>query len=157
MESMRFWTVYTEDGHSGRFELGYITNSFPVPLTGDRDLDAFKDAYATKEQSGLVKHGGTILRYCDLPPESKSPMHRTVSLDYGILISGELECLLDSGEVRTIRPGDLIVQRGTMHQWFNRKKEWARIVFILFHAEPVVIGGEPLEEVQGGMKLPLSG
>lgn len=50
-------------------------------------------------------------------------MHRTVSLDYGVLISGELECLLDSGETRSVHPGDVVVQRGTMHQWVNRGKE----------------------------------
>ncbi|KAM0543472.1 hypothetical protein ACHAPJ_012270 [Fusarium lateritium] len=155
-ESMTFWTVDVGDGYSGEFELGYVTDGLPVLLKDDKDLSSFKEAYSNKENSGLVKHGGTVLRYCDIPPGSRSPMHRTVSLDYGILISGELDCLLDSGEVRTIRPGDVVIQRGTMHQWYNRSREWARIVFILFHASPVEIDGQQLGEVQGGMKLPLS-
>ncbi|KAF2010173.1 hypothetical protein BU24DRAFT_473354 [Aaosphaeria arxii CBS 175.79] len=155
-EPLDFWTVHTGEGHSGEFELGYVTEGFPVPLAGDEDLTAFKDAYNKKKESGLVKHGGTILRYCNIPPGSRSPMHRTVSLDYGILVTGELECLLDSGESRTVHSGDLVVQRGTMHQWINHKDEWARIVFILFHATPVEIGGTKLEEHQGGMVVPAS-
>ncbi|KAF4455203.1 cupin domain containing [Fusarium albosuccineum] len=151
-----FWTIHTAEGHSADFELGYITEDFPIPLGKDQDLSTFKKAYANKMGSGLVKHGGSILRYCDIPPGSRSPMHRTVSLDYGIVIVGELECLLDSGETRTVRPGDLVVQRGTLHQWINRTDEWARIVFVLFHASPVEIGGTRLDEVQGGMSIPLS-
>ncbi|KAI0010977.1 hypothetical protein F4779DRAFT_262428 [Xylariaceae sp. FL0662B] len=155
-ERMNFWTVYTGEGQSAGFELGYVTDGFPVQLNGDEDLANFKEAHLSREKSGLVKHGGTVLRYCDIPPGTRSPMHRIVSLDYGILISGELDSILDSGEVRTIRPGDVVIQRGTMHQWHNRSKGWARIVFILLHALRIEIDGYQLGEVQGRMRVPLS-
>ncbi|CZR37932.1 uncharacterized protein FPRO_06877 [Fusarium proliferatum ET1] len=153
-EPLNFWQVSAGEGNSADFELGYVTEGLPIPLANNKDLSTFKEAYANKQKSGLVKHGGSILRYCDIPPGSKSQMHRTVSLDYGILINGELECLLDSGETRTIHPGDVVIQRGTNHQWFNRTEQWARIVFILFHAMPVEINGRALGEDQGGMELP---
>ncbi|KAF4331880.1 cupin domain protein [Fusarium beomiforme] len=153
-ESLNFWTISTEDNKSARFELGYVTEAFPITLNKDEDLATFKEAYANKQNSGLVKHGGTILRYVDIPPYSQSPMHRTVSLDYGIVIAGELECLLDSRETRIVRPGDLMVQRGTMHQWNNRTDRWARIVFVLFHAYPIEIAGKELGENYGGMGVP---
>ncbi|RGP81426.1 hypothetical protein FLONG3_571 [Fusarium longipes] len=155
-EAMSFWTIDAGNGNSGEFELGYVTTNLPIPLKDNKDLSIYKEAYSNKKESGLVKHGGTILRYCDIPPGSQSQMHRTVSLDYGILIQGELECLLDSGEARTVRPGDVVIQRGTNHQWLNKTQEWARIVFILFHSEAIEINGRQLGEDQGGMKLPTS-
>ena len=48
-------------------------------------------------------------------PGSTSPMHRTVSLDYGCVIEGEVECVLDSGEVKLLKRGDVCVQRGESH------------------------------------------
>ncbi|UPL02041.1 hypothetical protein LCI18_012975 [Fusarium solani-melongenae] len=153
-EPLEFWEIASGTGKVARFELGYTTQGFPVQLMGDKDLTGFKESYAKKESSGLVRQGGTILRYVDIPPGCDSPMHRTVSLDYGIVVSGEVECLLDSGESRTARPGDLVVQRGTMHQWINKTDRWARIVFILFHAEPIIVGGKHLGEDRAGMGLP---
>jgi quercetin dioxygenase-like cupin family protein len=154
--SLKFWKIGTTDGQSARFELGYSTSGLPVQLNHDEDLSSFKDAYEKKQESGLVKHGGTILRFCDIPPKGISPMHRTNSLDYGILVCGSLECLLDSGESRTIYPGDVIVQRGTNHQWKNNTEKWARIVFLLFDATTLDVNGVPLEEDMGGMLVPQS-
>jgi hypothetical protein len=57
-------------------------------------------------------------------------MHRTETIDYGILLSGELWLVMDEGEVK-LAPGDIVVQRGTNHAWSNRSEETARIVFIL--------------------------
>ncbi len=57
-------------------------------------------------------------------------MHRTETIDYGILLSGELWLVMDDGEVR-LTPGDIVVQRGTNHAWSNRTEEMARIAFIL--------------------------
>lgn len=154
-ESLDFYTITTDDKKSAGFGLGYVTDAFPVPLNNDQDLSTFKEVYANRKKIGLVKHGGTILRYVDIPPNANSPMHRTESLDYGIVIAGEVECELDSGESRTVRPGDVVVQRGTMHKWVNHHPDqWARIVFVLLHATPVEIGGKRLGEDQNGMGVP---
>ncbi|KAL2207519.1 hypothetical protein CC79DRAFT_1333325 [Sarocladium strictum] len=155
-EALNFWKVDAADGQAAGFELGYTTAGLPIDLNGDQDLLSFKNAYEKKQQSGLVKHGGTILRFCDIPPAGTSPMHRTNSLDYGILITGSLECLLDSGESRTIYPGEVVVQRATNHQWKNNTDTWARIVFILFDAGTLEINGVPLLEDTGGIELPPS-
>lgn len=69
-------------------------------------------------------------------------MHRTQSLDYGIVLQGEIEMILDSGEKRTLKAGDIAVQRGTKHAWRNPGEvEWSRMVFILQDIQPIVIGG----------------
>ena len=57
-------------------------------------------------------------------------MHRTETIDYGIVLEGELVLIMDEGET-TVRPGDIVVQRGTNHGWANRTNENCRIAFIL--------------------------
>jgi quercetin dioxygenase-like cupin family protein len=61
-------------------------------------------------------------------------MHRTETVDYAIVLSGEITMLLDDTEV-TLRAGDVLVQRGTNHAWTNRGTEPARIAFILLDGE----------------------
>ncbi len=82
-----------------------------------------------------------------MPPLAESPMHRTVSMDYGIVLEGEVEVLLDSGEKRHLTKGDVIVQRGTMHQWKNPSStNWYRMLFILLQSENVEVAGKVLEQ-----------
>ena len=57
-------------------------------------------------------------------------MHRTQSVDYGIVIEGEITLVVDSGEV-TVRPGSVVIQRGTNHAWANRSGKPCRMLFIL--------------------------
>ena len=61
-------------------------------------------------------------------------MHRTKSIDYAVVISGEIDMLLDDSEVH-LRAGDVLVQRGTNHAWVNRGKENCRMAFVLIDAE----------------------
>lgn len=61
-------------------------------------------------------------------------MHRTETVDYGIVIEGELTLILDEEE-RTVRAGDVVVQRGTNHAWANRSGAPCRIVFVLIDGE----------------------
>lgn len=60
----------------------------------------------------------------------QSPVHRTESIDYGIVLEGEITLLLDDSEV-TLRAGDVVVQRGTDHAWANRGDTTAKVVFVL--------------------------
>ena len=62
--------------------------------------------------------------------------HKTSSVDYAIVLSGEIYALMDEGEV-LLRAGDVLVQRGTNHAWSNRTDEPARLAFVLIDAEPV--------------------
>ena len=63
-------------------------------------------------------------------------MHATDSVDYGIVLSGELELELDEGATTTVRPGTVVIQRGTRHAWRNRTAEPARVAFVLIGATP---------------------
>lgn len=78
-------------------------------------------------------------------------MHRTQSLDYGIVIEGEVEMILDDGVTRRMGRGDVAVQRCTNHGWRNcSKTEWARMFFVLQDCEKLVIGGREMgEDVSG--------
>jgi len=68
-----------------------------------------------------------------LPPRHPM-MHRTRSLDYAIIMSGEIDMLLDEGEVH-LKAGDVVVQQATNHAWVNRGKEPCRIAFILMDSQ----------------------
>jgi quercetin dioxygenase-like cupin family protein len=79
-------------------------------------------------------------------------MHRTVSLDYGVVMHGEIELVLDSGETRLMKQGDICIQRGTMHAWRNASKtEWGRMLYVLQPCKPVVVGDKTLGEDYGTM------
>ena len=68
-----------------------------------------------------------------LPPRHPM-MHRTRTLDYAIVLAGEIDMLLDEGEVH-LKAGDVLVQQATNHAWVNRGREPCRIAFILMDAE----------------------
>jgi len=68
------------------------------------------------------------------PAGLQSPVHRTASIDYGIVLDGEITLVLDDSEV-TLRAGDVVVQRGTDHAWANRGTTVARVVFVLVDGE----------------------
>jgi quercetin dioxygenase-like cupin family protein len=90
---------------------------------------------------------GVFFGTTDFQPGGAAPMHRTLSLDYAAVISGEIVLRLDSGEEKTVRAGEFIVQRGVNHEWINRGKEVCRIMFVMVGAEKVVLGnGTALEE-----------
>jgi mannose-6-phosphate isomerase-like protein (cupin superfamily) len=57
-------------------------------------------------------------------------MHRTETVDYGIMLEGELTLIMDEGET-VVRPGDIVIQRGTNHGWANRSDKPCRIAFVL--------------------------
>ena len=74
---------------------------------------------------------GTIVRITEIKPGERSPMHRTETVDYGILLEGELWLLLDDGSQTRLGAGDVVVQRGTDHAWENRTEQVVRVVFVL--------------------------
>lgn len=132
------------------FALSFTTKGFPVDMDNDKDLDVYGDYL--KEAPGLVVSGGTVLRHVDIPPETACTMHRTVSLDYGCVLEGEVDLLLDSGEKRTMKRGDVAIQRGTMHQWINNSKtDWTRMLFVLQESKPLKVAGETVGEQLAGM------
>lgn len=132
------------------FALSYTTKGFPVIMDDDADIKVYEKFL--DDAPGLVVSGGTVLRHVDIPPSTGCKMHRTVSLDYGAVIEGEIELLLDSGEKRVMRRGDVAIQRGTMHAWINHSNtDWVRMLFVLQESKPVQIGGTALGEELAGM------
>ncbi|KAL8958220.1 MAG: hypothetical protein Q9193_004681 [Seirophora villosa] len=131
------------------FNTIYTTSTSPPILQDNADISAHESVLASGNL-GLVNPNGSVCRTVDFGPStseahSKPLMHRTESLDYGIVIHGEIECLLDSGEKRLMRAGDVCVQRSTMHAWRNTSStEWARMVFVLLSCEKVTIAGKEL-------------
>ncbi|KAK5661587.1 hypothetical protein OQA88_9684 [Cercophora sp. LCS_1] len=150
------WVPYD----SGRlaFSVAYTTSEFPVDLNKDKDIDEHKTVVASGNL-GLVNPKGTVLRCVDFAPGYACDMHRTKSLDYGIVLEGEVDMVLDSGESYPMKRGDVAVQRATQHQWVNRSKtEWARMMFVLQDCQPLIVNGEEYGEDLNQMEdLPASG
>jgi quercetin dioxygenase-like cupin family protein len=73
--------------------------------------------------------------------------HRTDSIDYAVVISGAIDMELDDGVVVKLKAGDVLVQRGTIHNWVNRGTEDCVIAFVLISAKPVTAAGKPLHAV----------
>lgn len=97
--------------------------------------------------TGHTIASGSVIRIVDILPGTVSPMHRTSSVDYGLVLSGEIELELDDGSVTRLRQGDVAVQRGTMHLWRNASDAPCRMAFILIQAAPYVHEGQPLPEI----------
>ena len=130
------------------FALGYTASTFPVKLSDDQDIAKFDDHLVNKP--GMVIPGGAIARYVDFAPGVISPMHRTISLDFGVVIEGQMESKLDSGETRLMNRGDLMVMRAALHEWRNPSEtEWARMLFVLLDAEAPIVNGEAMGENYG--------
>ena len=90
-----------------------------------------------EQDSTLSNANGSVLRIVEMAPGHRSPMHRTPSLDYGIVLSGEIELELDDGRSVLLHSGDVVVQRGTIHAWRNPGAMPARMAFVLLSAAPL--------------------
>jgi quercetin dioxygenase-like cupin family protein len=118
--------------------------------TAEVPVDLNDEADGRSRNVGLTLNGGSVIRVCDMLPGGESPMHRTSSIDYGIVLSGTVELELDDGAVELCKAGDVIVQRGTMHLWRNPSTtDVCRIVFVLTEAQgPYLHKGMQLEELK---------
>lgn len=115
----------------------WTTDRFPADNNDDGD--------GALRATGLTSAGGTVLRIVDIPPGQRSPMHRTCSLDYGIVLIGEIELELDGGRTVRLSAGDVVIQRGTIHAWTNVGEAFARMAFVLIEAKPVVVRDQVLD------------
>ena len=131
--------------------LMWVTDGAPADLSGSRDRGSVE--IATQPPPG-----GTAMRIIDYPPTTPEQeamldvgqrqreighdaprrglpprhpfMHRTRSLDYAIILAGEIDMLLDDSEVH-LKAGDVVIQQATNHAWINRGREVCRIAFVL--------------------------
>ncbi|AKH98914.1 cupin domain-containing protein [Hoeflea sp. IMCC20628] len=116
--------------------LMWTTEGFPID--NDDDFDGKDRAVATSHDNG------TVLRVIQYGPGVSGRLHRTDSLDYAIVISGEIVMPLEDGESVTLKAGDVLVQRGTIHNWVNKSDAPCVIAFVLIAAKPVTVNGESL-------------
>jgi len=140
--------------HGTVSHLLWVADETPADMRGPKDR-------AAREIGIAPPAGGSVFRIVDFPPVPKevdalpldyqhkiigdhSPkrglaprhpfMHRTRSIDYAIIMSGEIDMLLDDGELH-FKAGDVLVQQGTNHAWVNRGSETCRIAFILIDGQ----------------------
>ena len=130
----------------------WVTDSAPAGNSGTTDT-------ADQEIGIPPPPNGSIFRILEFAPEGKDGaneeleylasvgaeqhegarhpgMHKTHSIDYAIIMSGEVDMFVDEDEVH-LKAGDVVVQRGNSHAWVNRGAEPCRIAFILIDAVPV--------------------
>ena len=133
-----------------RLTLMYATDVFPSNLEHEKDVSTYQ--HFTENPPGVSIPTGTTFRIVEIPPGYTSPMHRTPSLDYGIMIEGSGEQILDSGESRLLKRGDTIIQRGINHAWKNPSDtEWMRMVAIALPGMLEIFGEGPFESTVPGL------
>ncbi len=115
----------------------WTSESFPVDNTGDEDAGA--------RTVGISLPNGTVFRVVEFHPGNASMNHRTETIDYAVVMTGEIDMELDDSVIH-LKEGDVLVQRGTIHNWVNSGTEPCRIAFVLIDASPVTVGGEPLTQ-----------
>jgi quercetin dioxygenase-like cupin family protein len=122
---------------------GFISNIWTTdtqPANNDGDGDA-----AQRPGKFTTVENGTVFRILDFHPGVQKRVHRTDSIDYIVVMSGEIDMELESGEEVHLRQGDVMVQRGTVHNWINRGTAPCVMAVVLVHARPVQAGGKALE------------
>jgi quercetin dioxygenase-like cupin family protein len=92
---------------------------------------------------GTTLKGGSIFRVVEFAPGVASRNHRTDSIDYAVVMRGEIDMDIDGATVH-LKAGDVLVQRGTIHNWINTGTESCIIAFILIDAKSVEAGGQTL-------------
>ena len=86
---------------------------------------------------GTAAPDGVLFRVVRYEAGLTGRMHRTQSLDYGVVLSGSIVLELDDGAEVTLNAGDVLVQRGTIHNWINRSSEACTIAFVLAPSLPL--------------------
>lgn len=122
----------------------YGSARFPVDLNQDQDLESYQ--HLIDNPPGIVLQNGVVFRIIDFPPGYVSATHRTISVNFNVVIEGQLELILDFGERRTLSRGDSAIQRAVNHSWRNTSTvEWARLAAVVIPAEPLQCAGVNVE------------
>jgi quercetin dioxygenase-like cupin family protein len=116
----------------------WTSEGFPIDNDGNAD--------ASTRKTGTTLANGTVFRVVSFGPGVAARNHRTDSIDYATVISGEIDMELD-GESVHLKAGDVLVQRGTIHNWINKGTAPCVIAFVLIAAKPVSAGGKTLDAV----------
>ena len=111
------------------------TTGFPINNDGDHD--------PSDQKIATTVDNGTVFRVLKFDPGVSPRNHRTDSIDYAVVMSGEIDMELDVGSVH-LKAGEVLVQRGTIHNWVNKGKEPCIIAFTLISAKSVSAGSKTL-------------
>lgn len=122
-------------GHSS-----HVVWSEPYPVDNNSKTDG------STRKFDRVLPNGSVFRIIRLEPGAEPRMHRTDSIDYAIILTGEVDLELDDSTIH-LTAGDVVVQRGTIHNWANRGSEVCLIGIVLISAAPAVAGGKTLHEI----------
>ena len=140
--------------------MAQLWSTLPLPTLPDQASDP------TVALASLIPtQGGTSIALFDFPPdtvmhnpadgvqaytelgaalpgliecfEADSPgMHTTATIDYGVILEGEMWLELDNGESRLVKAGDIVIQNGTRHAWRNKSQQIARALFVMIGVTP---------------------
>jgi quercetin dioxygenase-like cupin family protein len=116
----------------------WTTEGFPANNDGQAD-EGLKKA-------GTTLKNGTIFRIIEFAPGVAARNHRTDSIDYIVIMSGEIDMELDGSSVH-LKAGDVMVQRGTIHNWVNKGTQPCVLAVVLVDAKSVEAGGKVLPAV----------
>jgi quercetin dioxygenase-like cupin family protein len=141
-----------------------VLSDAPTPKTLDIGTAAFHEIWITDETPAPIEASqpeptdrpvrtpppanGVMVRVTEMAPGAEAPMHRTETVDVGVVLEGETWLLLDDGSETLVRQGDAVVQRGTNHSWANRSDKPVRMVFVMIDgaiADDVRAATGPLE------------
>jgi len=113
-------------------QLIWTTDDLPVDFSGDgEDKGPFQDKGS--RDIGTTITGGSVFRVIEYSPGVTPRNHRTDSIDYAVVLSGEIDMEMDDTVVH-LKAGDVLVQRGTVHDWVNNGTEPCVIAFVLISA-----------------------
>ena len=115
----------TLDIGSAAFHETWISDQVPVPIAATEPEPTDRPVRTPAPANGVG------VRFTEMAPGAESPMHRTETVDVGIVLDGETWLLLDDGSETLVKPGDAVVQRGTQHAWANRSAAPVRMVFVM--------------------------
>jgi quercetin dioxygenase-like cupin family protein len=121
-----------------------IWSTATMPVDNSEGAGDAQRAGFVKRYNYVGSGQGTVVRITEFAPGSPGFMHRTETVDYAILLSGECDLELDDGKTAHLTAGDIVVQRGTMHAWVNNGTVPAVFAFVLIDADPVEIAGQSL-------------
>src|ERR1041384_2230281 len=115
------------------------------PTTATSGMARLAQGGAAREVA-TTDQNGTVFRIVEYAPGVAPRNHRTESIDYAVVLAGEIDMELE-GETVRLRAGDVLVQRGTVHNWVNRGTAPCVIAFVLVAAKPVERNGRKLNAV----------
>ena len=110
----------------------WVTRSAPASIAGEEDAAPA----GVSEPVPLPGRCGTLLRVVDFAPNRRADSSATATLDYAVVLEGEIWAVLDEAET-LMKAGDVLIQRGTSHIWDNRSDHLSRVLFVLIDAAPV--------------------